>query len=131
MISSDTDMLDYMYFDMESAQFTMMLERYQLSGESSILLKGLSRAYGNRPVIQSVCPSVHPHHVWCISPILFKIENPNLVCGCFLGWPRVAYHFGVTVTLTSPRFLNNRVKSISPKLLEVEIPNLVYGCILG
>ena len=36
-----------------------------------------------------------------ISSIFFEVGIPNLVCGCLLGWPSVAYHFWVTVTLTS------------------------------
>ena len=48
----------------------------------------------------SVCPSV-PLRVWCISPIFFEVGFPNLMCGCILGWQSVAYHFRVTVTLTS------------------------------
>ena len=36
-----------------------------------------------------------------INSIYFEVGIPNLVCGCFLGWPSVAYHFRVTVTLTS------------------------------
>ena len=36
-----------------------------------------------------------------------------LVCGCILEWPSVAYHFGVTVTLTSDLVhQNNHVRSI-------------------
>ena len=46
------------------------------------------------------CPSV-PLRVRCISPILFEVGIPNLMCGCILGWRSVAYHFWVTVTLTS------------------------------
>ena len=48
----------------------------------------------------SVCPSV-PLRVRCISPIFFEVGFPNLMCGCILGWQSVAYHFRVTVTLTS------------------------------
>ena len=36
-----------------------------------------------------------------ITSIFFGVGIPKLVCGCFLGWPSVAYHFWVTVTLTS------------------------------
>ena len=39
--------------------------------------------------------------VQCISPIFFEIGIPNLMCGCILGWRSVAYHFRVTVPLTS------------------------------
>ena len=48
----------------------------------------------------SVCPSV-PLRVRCISPRFFEVGIPNLVCGYILGWRSVAYHFPVTVTLTS------------------------------
>ena len=37
----------------------------------------------------------------CISPIFFEVGIPNLVCECILGQGSVAYHFRVTVTLTS------------------------------
>ena len=43
-------------------------------------------------------PSV-PLLVRCISPIFFEVGIPNLMCGCFLGWRSVAYHFRVTVIL--------------------------------
>ena len=46
------------------------------------------------------CPSV-PLCVRCISPIFFEVGIPNLMCGCILGWRSVAYHFWVTLTLTS------------------------------
>ena len=46
------------------------------------------------------CQSV-PLCVRCISPIPFEVGIPNLMCGCILGWRSVAYHFWVTVTLTS------------------------------
>ena len=36
-----------------------------------------------------------------ITSIFFEVGIQNLVCGCFLGWPSVAYHFWVTVTGTS------------------------------
>ena len=35
-----------------------------------------------------------------LSPIFFEVGIPNLVCEYILGWRSVAYHFGVTVTLT-------------------------------
>ena len=47
----------------------------------------------------NVRPSV-PLRVLCISPVLFEVGIPNLMCGCILGWQRIAYHFRVTVTLT-------------------------------
>ena len=62
--------------------------------------KELWEAYSNRTVSPSVCPSV-PLCVRCKSPIFFEVGIPNLVCGCILGWQSVAYHFRVTVTLTS------------------------------
>ena len=37
----------------------------------------------------------------CITSIFFEVGLPNLVCGCFLGWPSAAYHLLVTVALTS------------------------------
>ena len=36
-----------------------------------------------------------------ITSIFFEVGILNLVCGCFSGWPSVAYHFWVTVTSTS------------------------------
>ena len=48
----------------------------------------------------SVRPSV-PLRVRCISPRFFEVEIPNLMCGYIMGWWSVAYHFRVTVTLTS------------------------------
>ena len=48
----------------------------------------------------SICQSV-PLPVWCISPIFFEVRIPNLMCGYILEWRRVAYHFRVTVTMTS------------------------------
>ena len=60
---------------------------------------------GSRVLILGHCdlyswPRFYNNRVRSISPILFQIGIPNLVCGCILGWQRVAYHFGVTVTLT-------------------------------
>ena len=51
----------------------------------------------------SARPSVRPSRfrVRSISPIFFEVGIPNLVCGYILGWRSVAYHFRVTVTLTS------------------------------
>ena len=65
--------------------------------------KELWEAYSNRTVSPSVCPSVCPSRfrVRSISPIFFEVGISNLVCGCILGWRIVAYHFRVTVTLTS------------------------------
>ena len=64
--------------------------------------KELWEAYSNRTVRLSVRPSVRPSRfrVRSISPILFEVGIPNLVCGYILGWRSVAYHFWVTVTLT-------------------------------
>ena len=39
--------------------------------------------------------------IWCISPIFFEVETPNLECACTLGWRIVVYNFWVTVILTS------------------------------
>ena len=55
-------------------------------------------------ITKSVRPSIRPSvplRVWCISPIFFAVGIPNLMCGCILGWRSVAYHFRLTVTLTS------------------------------
>ena len=61
--------------------------------------KELWEAYSNRTVRPSVCPS--RFRVQSISPIFFEVGISNLVCGSILGWLCVAYHFWVTVTLTS------------------------------
>ena len=61
--------------------------------------KELWEAYSNRTVRQSV--SLSRFGVRSISPIFFEVGIPNLVCGCILRWRSVAYHFRVTVTLTS------------------------------
>ena len=68
-----------------------------------MLPKELWEAYSNRTVCPSVCLSVRPSRfrVLSISPIFFEVGIPNLVCGYILGWWIVAYHFRVTVTLTS------------------------------
>ena len=57
--------------------------------------KELWEAYSNHTVRPS------RFRVRSISPIFFEVEIPNLVCGYILGWQRVAYHFRVTLTLTS------------------------------
>ena len=57
--------------------------------------KELREAYSNRTVRLS------RFRVRSISPIFFEVGIPNLVCGSILGWRSVAYHFRVTVTLTS------------------------------
>ena len=57
--------------------------------------KELWEAYSNR----TVSPSRFRVH--SISPIFFEVGIPNLVCGYILGWWSAAYHFRVTVTLTS------------------------------
>ena len=98
--------------------------------------KELWEAYSNRTVRPSVRPS---RFVRCISPIFFEVGIPNLLCGCILGWPSVAYHFRVTVTLTSDLVfivitmsVPLRVRCISPIFFELGIPNLMLcGCILG
>ena len=54
-------------------------------------------------ITMSVRPSVSPPvtlRVGCISPIFFEVGNPNVLCGCILGWQSVAYHSGVTMTLS-------------------------------
>ena len=56
--------------------------------------KELWEAYSNRTVRPS------RFRVRSISPIFFELGIPNLVCGYILRWQSVAYHFGVTVTLT-------------------------------
>ena len=69
--------------------------------------KELWEAYSNRTVRQSIRPSVRQSvrpsrfRVRSISPIFFEVGIPNLVCGYILGWRSVAYHFRVTLTLTS------------------------------
>ena len=97
--------------------------------------KELWEAYSNHTVHPSVRQSVRPSgfRVLSISPILFEVGIPNLVCGYILGWRSVAYHFWVTLTLTSDLFFfyNNRVRSISLILFDIEISNLVCGCIMG
>ena len=62
--------------------------------------KELWEAYSNCTVHPCVRPSI-PLRVRCISPRFFEVGIPNLVCGYILGWRSVAYHFKVTVTLTS------------------------------
>ena len=56
--------------------------------------KELWEAYSNR----TVSPSRFMSGAY---PMFFEVGVPNLVCGCILGWRSVAYHFRVTVTLTS------------------------------
>ena len=57
--------------------------------------KELWEAYSNRTVRPS------RFRVRSISPIFFEVGIPNLVGGYIMGWGSVAYHFRVTVTLTS------------------------------
>ena len=57
--------------------------------------KELWEAYSNRTVRPS------RFRVRSISPVFFEVGIPNLVCGYILGWRSVAYHFQVTMTLTS------------------------------
>ena len=95
--------------------------------------------------LDPIRPSV-PLRVRCISPIFFEVGIPNLVCGSILGWQSVAYHFRVTVTLTSDlvfivitmsvrppvcQSVPLRVLCISPIFFEVGIPHLMCGCVLG
>ena len=72
-----------------------------------------------------------PLRVRCISPIFFEVRIPNLMCGYILGWRSVAYHFRVTVTMTSDLVFRIIVSSAYLILFEVGISNLVCGCILG
>ena len=105
--------------------------------------KELREAYSNRTVRPSV-----PLRVHCISPIFFEVGNPNLLCGCILGWLSVMYHLQVAVTLTLTSDLvfivitmsvhpsvrpsvQLRVRCISPIFFEVGIANLMCGCIFG
>ena len=91
-------------------------------------------------IAPSVCPTRLVSGVYI--PIFFEVGIPNLVCGCILGLRSVAYHFRVTVTLSSDLVfiviilsvrpsVPLRVRYISPIFFEVGIPNLVCGCILG
>ena len=61
-----------------------------------------------------------------ISPILYEIGIPNLVCGYTLGSQSFDFCFSVTMTLTSG--LSSRklcLEHISYNLFEVGIPNLM------
>ena len=91
--------------------------------------KELWEAYSNLTVRPSVRPS--RFRVRSISPIFFEVGIPNLVCEYILGWRSVAYHFPVTVTLTSDLFFRIIVSGAYLILFEVGISNLVCGCILG
>ena len=67
-----------------------------------------------------------------ITSLFVEVGIPKLVCGCFLGWPSVAYHLWVTVTLTSD--LVYRIimfGAFFSILFELGIPNLLCGCIFG
>ena len=70
--------------------------RVQFSGYCDLDLDLWLSFYSNH----NVRPSV-PLRVLCIPPIFFEVGIPNLMCWCILGWRSVAYHFRVTVTLTS------------------------------
>ena len=74
--------------------------------------------------------SIHPSliRVRSISPILFEVGIPNLMCEHTLGSRGIAYYFWVTLILTSGLI---RVRSISPILFEVGIPNLMCEHTLG
>ena len=50
---------------------------------------------------------------------------PNLMCGCILGWRSVAYHFRVTVTLTSDLVFQSVVRNIRRE--EVVLARLRLG----
>ena len=43
-------------------------------------------------------PRFENNCVLSISPILFKVGIPNLVCGCIFEWWSVTYHFWVSLT---------------------------------
>ena len=67
-----------------------------------------------------------------ITSIFFEVGISNLVCGCLLGWPSVAYYFWVTVTLTSDLVFRIIIfRAFFCILFELGIPNLVCGCIFG
>ena len=67
-----------------------------------------------------------------ITSIFFEVGIPNLVCGCGLVWPSVAYHFWVTITLNSdPIFRIIMFGAFFSILFELGIPNWVCGCIFG
>ena len=77
----------------------------------------------------SVCSSLIS--VWSISPILFEVGIPNLICGYTLGSRSIAYYYWVIVTLASG---HNSRKIESEAYLQyylVGIPNLVCGYTLG
>ena len=82
----------------------MMAERpISFSGHCDLDIDLRLSFYSNHIIRPYIRPSVRPSillHVQCISPILFEVGIPNLICGCILGWQSVAYHFQVTVTLT-------------------------------
>ena len=67
-----------------------------------------------------------------ITSIFFEVGIPSLECGFFLGWPSVAYHFLVTVTLTSDLvFTIIMFGAFFSILFELGIPKLVCGCFFG
>ena len=91
-------------------------------------------AYSNSTVRPALCPVQ-------ISYVLSD-RNSKFCVLMHLGWQTVAYHFRVTVTLTSDLVLivitlsvrpsvTLFVRCISPIFFEVRIPNLMCGCILG
>ena len=67
---------------------------------------------------------------WCISPILFEIGIPNLVCKCILGCGSVTNHFWVTVTLTSDLYPTKKethhLKLFNSQENHKRYANLVY-----
>ena len=75
-------------------------------------------------------PSFKNYSVQSLSLTFFEVGIPNLVCGYILGWRSVAYHFRVTVTLTSDLVLKLSCQK-HVILFEVAISNLVCGCIFG
>ena len=88
------------------------------------------RNFGRHIVIAlSVSPSVSPSSC---SVHVSEVGIPNLVCGCILGWWIVAYHFIVTVTLTSDLdFLEYSCPEHISYIIWGRNPKLVCACILG
>ena len=65
-----------------------------------------------------------------ITSMFFEVGIPNLVCGCVLVRPSVAYLVWVNVTLTSDLvFRIIMFGAFFSILFELGISNLVCGCI--
>ena len=100
VLSEPLTTLCYIAFHYLASCFTQLAAVCFRCNMYSVLIfmppKKLWEAYSNRTVRPPV-----PLHVRCISPIFFEVGIPNLVCGCIWVWRSVAYHFPVTVTLTS------------------------------